>query len=66
MKVGKGQMSYGVFYSILHLENLRLREVKYLPEDHTVNILDTDLNPGLPFSRLIACFTQWCLPGLIS
>lgn len=54
-------MNYGCFYSILKLEDIRFGEVKYLPQDHTVNISNTDLNPILFFSSLIAHFTQWSL-----
>lgn len=38
-----------VFYSILQWENLRFKEVQYLSQDYAVNILDTNLNPGLSF-----------------
>ena len=44
---GKGTNELWVFYSILKLEDLGFGEAKHLPPDHTVNILDTDLNPIL-------------------
>lgn len=62
---GKGTHKLQVFYSILKLEDLRFGEAKYLPPDHTVNILDTDLNPVL-FLQSYCTFHIVASPGLIS